>query len=126
MSQKQICRLGFFRISREDLRASIGAACSEVVWNEGDRLKGTGCGISDEFDEIQIGYDSIPWYQWEIKDGRATATRVSLRGSSAVASPRGGSPRHPTRRTGGGMAHGAPAGPGGLVASDPGIRRPRP
>lgn len=79
MSREKICRLGFFRVSREDLRASIGAACSEVVWNQGDRLEGTGYGISDEFDEIQIGHDSIPWYEWEIKDGRATATRVSLR-----------------------------------------------
>jgi hypothetical protein len=79
MSQEQISRLGFFRLLREDHRESIGAACSEVVWNQGDRLKDTGYGISDEFDEIQIGYDSIPWYEWEIKDGRATATRVSLR-----------------------------------------------
>jgi hypothetical protein len=80
MSQELICRLGFFCLRREDDRESIGAACSEVVWNQGDRLKDTGFGISDEFDEIQIGYDSIPWYEWEIKDGRATATRVSLRG----------------------------------------------
>jgi hypothetical protein len=79
-SQEQIWRLGFFRISREVDRRSIGAACSEVVWNAGDRLQDVGYGISDEFDEIQIGYDSIPWYEWEIKDGRATATRVSLRG----------------------------------------------
>jgi hypothetical protein len=80
MSQEQICRLGFFRVSREDLHATIEAACSVVAWNQGDRLKGTGYGISNEFDEIQVGYDSIPWYEWEIKDGRATATRVSLRG----------------------------------------------
>ena len=79
MGREKICRLGFFRISREDLRASISAACSEVVWNQGDRLEGTGYGISEEFDESQIGYDSIPWYEWEIKDGRVTATRVSLR-----------------------------------------------
>jgi len=79
MSQERISRLGFFRLVREDYREAIIAACSEVVWNQGDRLEGTGFGISDEFDEIQIGYDSIPWYEWEISDGRATATRVSLR-----------------------------------------------
>jgi hypothetical protein len=75
MIQQQAARLGYFQVRNQEHRDAIAAACPHVVWTHLEVGGDIGHAISDQFDEIEIG-QRIPYYEWEIRDGRAIATRA--------------------------------------------------
>jgi hypothetical protein len=80
MIEQQVCRFGFFWVGDAGRRVAIAAACRHVIWDYVNGRGYGGFGISDQFDEIELGQVDVPCYEWEIGEGVATARRVASPG----------------------------------------------